>query len=92
MAWWRQDLSTLGFIIAFLAAAAGWLLTFTQLGANLIVFGAALAVGSALICPTRRRFMAAAVVVAGIFWIGIALASMFVAYEVIRASRRTAHS
>ncbi|MGE0228386.1 MAG: hypothetical protein AB7I38_09265 [Dehalococcoidia bacterium] len=90
MPWWREDLSTLSLIVAFLAVVGGWMLAFTQVGANLIFFGMALAVVAAAICPTRRRLMAAAVVVAGVFWIaGIALAAIFVAYEVIRASMRT---
>ncbi len=86
MAWWREDLSTFGLIVAFMAVVGGWMLAFTQVGANLIFFGVALAVVAALLCPTRRRFMAAAVIVAGIWWLaGIALAFIFVAYEVIRA-------
>ncbi|MEZ4553526.1 MAG: hypothetical protein R3B59_06405 [Dehalococcoidia bacterium] len=85
MPWWREDLSTFGLIVAFLAVVGGWLLTFTQLGANLIFFGMALAIASAAFCPTRRRLMAAAVVVFGVWWMaGIALAAMFVVYEIAR--------
>lgn len=65
---WREDLSTFGLIIAFLAVVGGWLLAFTQLGANLIFFAIALAVASAALCPTRRRLMAAAVIVASGGW------------------------
>lgn len=90
MPWWREDLSTLGLIVGFLAVLSGWLLAFTQVGANLIVFGMALAAVSAAICPTRRRLMAAAVVVAGVWWMaGIALAVVFGAYEVVRALARS---
>ncbi|HRC62698.1 MAG TPA: hypothetical protein PLX85_05685 [Dehalococcoidia bacterium] len=88
MPWWREDLSTFGLVIAFLAVVGGWLLSFTQFGANLIFFGMALAIASAALCPTRRRLMAAAVVVAGVWWMtGIALAAVFVGYEVVRAWR-----
>ncbi len=90
MPWWREDLSTFGLIVAFMAVVGGWMLAFTQVGANLILFGSVLAVASAYLCPTRRRFMAAAVIVAGIWWLaGIALTVIFVAYEVIRAVRRS---
>jgi hypothetical protein len=85
MPWWREDFSTFGLIVAFLAVVGGWLLAFTQLGANLIFFGIALAVASAALCPTRRRIMAGAAVVAGVWWIaGIALAILFTMYEVVR--------
>ncbi|MBX7111829.1 MAG: hypothetical protein K1X87_08295 [Dehalococcoidia bacterium] len=88
MPWWREDLSTFGLVIAFLAVVGGWLLSFTQFGANLIFFGMALAIASAALCPTRRRLMAGAVVVAGVWWMtGIALAAVFVGYEVVRAWR-----
>jgi len=93
MPWWREDLSTFGLIVAFLAVVGGWLLTFTQLGANLIFFGMALAIASAALCPTRRRLMAAAVVVAGVWWMaGITLAVVFIAYEVVRALTAPARS
>ncbi len=93
MSWWREDLGTFGLIVAFLAVAGGWLLAFTQLGANLIFFGIGLAIVSALICPTRRRLMAAAVVIAGVWWMaGLALAAVFVAYEVIRALTTSART
>ncbi|MGE0134061.1 MAG: hypothetical protein AB7L91_05040 [Dehalococcoidia bacterium] len=85
MPWWREDLSTFGLIVAFLAVVGGWVLTFTELGANLIFLGMALAIVSAALCPTRRRLMAAAVVVFGVWWMaGIVLAAVFVVHEIAR--------
>lgn len=35
----RQDVSTLGLIVAALLTVTGWLLTFTDVGAALMLFG-----------------------------------------------------
>ncbi len=88
----RQDVSTLGLIVAALLTVTGWLLTFTDVGAALMLFGWAFAVAAALFYPSRRRFMAAAVIVFLFWWYaGLLLAAVFVLYEIARARRTSAN-
>ena len=91
MSGWRQDLSTLGLIIAGVLTLAGWLLTFTDVGAALMFIGWAVALASVALYPTRRRFMAAAIIVTLALWYAaLLLVTIFVVYEVARGWRASA--
>ena len=87
----RRDVSTLGLIVAALLTVTGWLLTFTDVGAALMLFGWAFAVAAASFYPSRR-IMAAAVLVF-LFWryAGLLLAAVFVLHEIARARRTSAN-
>jgi hypothetical protein len=88
---WRRDLSTFGLIIAAVLTAAGYAFAFTQFGANLVLSSWALALISAVLYPSVRRFVAAAVIVLFFFYyVGALLAVVFVMYEAVRAAARFA--
>lgn len=85
---WRQDLSTLGLIVGAVLTLGGWLLAFTDVGAALMFTGWAVALASAALYPTRRRFMAVAIILALALWyVALLLAAIFVVYELTWARR-----
>lgn len=88
---WRQDFGAVGLVVAALLTLAGLFLAFTDAGATLIFLGWGVALASVCLCLTRRRVMAAAVIIAIPLWfVALFLAAVFAGYEVIRWRRAAA--
>jgi hypothetical protein len=86
---WRRDLSWIGLLFAALLRASGYAFAFTQFGANLVFIGWGMAVTSAALYPTWRRFVAAAAIVLFFYYyVGAVLGLGLVAYGAIRSVRR----
>jgi hypothetical protein len=88
MADWRHDLSTLGLVIAAVLTAAGYAAAFTQPGAEMVFASWALAIVSAVLYPTWRRILWAAVIILFFFYYaGAALGLLLLIVEGARATR-----
>ena len=87
----RRDLSSLGLVVATLATLAGWLLTFTQVGAELATVGLVVALASAALYPTRRRALFALWIASLYFFallVGGVVGVLILLFELILLAKR----